>query len=173
MATARAALAQRGQAFEWGGIRPLRRRRLGQCQGKQVWKAFECASPLERVRHFRSDLVTWRDDKTQAIPDGCFGRGIEFRRSVPDLDDRRRTAAPIRAARNVQCVALDGASRCSMADVADQLPTVGTGLPANATLAECGLLRGDGERSAFDHPGCTGPAGAAQCGYPGWTHFAV
>jgi hypothetical protein len=29
---------------------------------------------LEGVRHFQSDLVSWGDDTTQAIPDGCFGR---------------------------------------------------------------------------------------------------
>lgn len=36
-----------------------------------------------------------------------------------------------------------------MADAADQLPGVGAGLPANETVAECGLLCGDGQRFAF------------------------
>src|SRR6201996_4621032 len=85
---------------------------------------------LERVRYFRSDLVTWVDDKTQAIPDGCIGRGMELRRSVSDLDDRRRTATSIRPARNVQRVALDGASRRAMAHAAAQLPAVGTAAQA-------------------------------------------
>jgi hypothetical protein len=28
---------------------------------------------LEGVRHFSPDLVPWRNDRTQAIPDGCLG----------------------------------------------------------------------------------------------------
>ncbi|TDY25992.1 hypothetical protein B0G81_6490 [Paraburkholderia sp. BL6665CI2N2] len=28
---------------------------------------------LEGVRHFLSDLVSWWDEKTQALPNGCIG----------------------------------------------------------------------------------------------------
>lgn len=45
--------------------------------------------------------------------------------------------------------ALHGASRCIVADAADQLPAVGTGLPANTPLAERRLLQGDGQRFAL------------------------
>ncbi|MGF6736176.1 MFS family permease [Paraburkholderia youngii] len=29
--------------------------------------------PLEGVRHFMSDLVSWRNEKSQALPNGCIG----------------------------------------------------------------------------------------------------
>ncbi|WP_218137030.1 AMP-binding protein, partial [Paraburkholderia lycopersici] len=35
------------------------------------------AARLERVRHFRPDLVSWLDGKTQTLPDGCVGRRME------------------------------------------------------------------------------------------------
>ena len=28
---------------------------------------------LERVRHLRPNLVTWRDEQTPPLPDGCVG----------------------------------------------------------------------------------------------------
>ncbi|WP_429580090.1 helix-turn-helix domain-containing protein [Paraburkholderia youngii] len=28
---------------------------------------------LEGVRHFMSDLVSWRNEKSQALPNGCIG----------------------------------------------------------------------------------------------------
>ncbi|ORC51287.1 hypothetical protein B2G74_00525 [Burkholderia sp. A27] len=31
------------------------------------------ARSLEGVRHFLSDLVSWQNEKTQAIPNGCIG----------------------------------------------------------------------------------------------------
>jgi hypothetical protein len=45
------------------------------------------ASTVEGVRHFWSDLVTWRHDRTQAIPDRCIGRRVELGRSVSDVDE--------------------------------------------------------------------------------------
>ena len=50
---------------------------------------------------------------------------MELCRSVPDLDELRRTAAPIRTARDVQRASLDDARGCIVAHAADQLSAVG------------------------------------------------
>jgi NAD(P)-dependent dehydrogenase (short-subunit alcohol dehydrogenase family) len=64
----------------------------------EVFKTNVLGTLLERVRHFLSDLVSWHDEKTQALPNGCVGRRVVLRRSVPDLDEQGRTATPLRTA---------------------------------------------------------------------------
>ncbi|MFL9911363.1 dTDP-4-dehydrorhamnose 3,5-epimerase family protein [Paraburkholderia sp. RL17-337-BIB-A] len=42
-------------------------------RGYPVSHEHHTVSPREGVRHFLPDLVSWQDEKTQAIPDGCIG----------------------------------------------------------------------------------------------------
>ena len=49
------------------------------------WRHFTRACQAPSVRP-----LTWRDDTTQAIPNGCFGWGVELLRSTPDVDSSMR-----------------------------------------------------------------------------------
>jgi hypothetical protein len=68
-----------------------------------------------------------------------------LRRSVPDLDEQGRTAAPLRAARDVQRAALDRTRECTVAFVAQLTFHRGNWSTADATLDSGRLLRGHGE----------------------------
>jgi hypothetical protein len=88
---------------------------------------------------------------------------MEFCCSVPETDERRRAATPIRIVRGVRRAALEGASR--RANAVDQLCAVGTGLSEDATLVDCRLFRGDGERSALGVARGAGAVVRTRCGH--------
>jgi len=85
----------------------------------------------DRVRHFSSHLVDLAECQHASLPHGRFGRGIELCRSIPGLGERRRVAAPIRIAWDVQRVALDRESGRTVASSATWVPAVGAGLSAD------------------------------------------
>src|SRR5262249_5848339 len=75
-------------------------------------------------------------------------------RPLLDLDDRRGPATEPSPARSLQCLALVGPSRCTMALAAERLAAVASGLPTDATLAARGRVRSLG----------SGPAGGTALG---------
>src|SRR6266478_4547975 len=84
-----------------------------------------------------------------------------FRRTLSDADDRDRPAAAPRAAGAVQWPALRGQDRRTLAVDAQRSAAVGSGLPAEPTLAAGRLLRGDRARPARPvAPGRGSAAGA-------------
>src|ERR671914_1665018 len=103
------------------------------------------------------DLVGLRhgNPTPHALPDRRDRRGMGLRGPRPDPDGPGRPAAGLRPAGGLQRPALAGAHGCPVADAADELPAVASGLPANAALAPRWLPRGDGPPPAR-HPALGG-----------------
>ena len=73
---------------------------------------------LECVRHFQSDLVSWRDDTTQAVIGGCFGRGMEVCRSGT-LMNEDAPQRPYELREMFNALRRDDGSRCIVAHAPD------------------------------------------------------
>ena len=97
---------------------------------------------------------------------------MAFRCAVPDADGCECAAAPARPARGVQRAGLACAGRCAVAAAAARPAALADGVPAVPALGRGGLLRGDGQRHALDHPGQRRPPGPAQRSRSGRTHAA-
>lgn len=67
---------------------------------------------------------------------------------------------------------LAGTGGRPLATATTRLPAMADGVSAVPALGRVGMLRGDGERHAVDHPGQPSTPGSAQCGDSGWAHAA-
>jgi hypothetical protein len=98
--------------------------------------------------HSNKAELAWADAEPFPLSNRRERRRMGVRRPLSDADGPGRAAADARVARGVQRAALDRAGGGALAAPADQLPTLGGGLPADAALARRRLLRGDGPRPA-------------------------
>jgi hypothetical protein len=108
-----------------------------------------------------------------ALSDRRLRRRMGLGRPLFDPAGRSRAAAAVPTARSLQRPALDRARGGALAPAAHQFPALANRLPADPSLAGCGLLRGAGARPAPAAAAGRRPGGAALGSHSGRAGAAV